>query len=63
VARYALGEVLQSDVEVVTVTFQTRSALGAEEPWVFEVTDFVRRGEDEHARYERRKRIVSGGEE
>ena len=63
VARYALGEVLQSDVEVVTVTFQTRSALGAEEPWVFEVTDFVRRGEDEHARYERRKRIASGGEE
>jgi len=63
VARYALGEVLQSEVEVVTVTFQTRSALGAEEPWVFEVVDFIRRSEDEHQRHERRQRISSGGGE
>jgi hypothetical protein len=61
VARYALGEVLKSDVEVVTLTFQTRTALGAEEPWVFEVTDFVRRSEDEHRRVERSHRIAAGG--
>lgn len=62
VARYALGQVLESELEVVSVTFRTRASLGAEEPWVFEVVDFVRRSEDEHLRFERNQRIAKQGE-
>ena len=58
VARYALGQVLGSTIEVVTVTFRTRSALGAEEPWVFEVIEFERRTEDEQLERDRTRKVV-----
>lgn len=61
VERYALGQSLESAVEVVTVTFRTRSTLGAEEPWVFEVVEFVRRTEDEQVAHERSRQVVQGG--
>lgn len=62
VARYALGQVLESTTEVVTVTFRTRSALGAEEPWVFEVIEFERRTEDEQLELDRSRRVVQAEE-
>lgn len=58
VARYALGQVLESTVEVVTVTFRTRTALGAEEPWVFEVIEFERRAEAEQLERDRTRKVV-----
>jgi hypothetical protein len=58
VARYALGQMLESSLEVVTVTFRTRTTLGAEEPWVFEVIELVRRTEDEQIQFERTQQVV-----
>jgi hypothetical protein len=58
VARYALGQMLESSLEVVTVTFRTRTTLGAEEPWVFEVVELVRRTEDEQLQFERTQQVV-----
>lgn len=60
VERYALGTVLEGTTEVATIVFRTRSTLGAEEPWVFEVIEFVRRTEDEESAYERTQKVVQG---
>ena len=60
VERYALGAPLEATTEVATIVFQTRSALGAEEPWIFEVTDFVRRTEQEELAHERTQKVVQG---
>lgn len=61
VQRYALGTALEDTTEVVTLTFRTRSTLGAEEPWVFEVVDFVRRTTTEQETFERSQQVVRGG--
>ena len=44
------------------MTFRTRTALGAEEPWVFEVIEFERRTEDEQLELDRSRRVVQAEE-
>lgn len=58
IERYALGRALDSSVEVITVQFRTRSSLGADEPWIFEVVEFVRRTEAEQLQLEQTRRVV-----
>jgi hypothetical protein len=59
VARYALGQALDSSIEIVTVTFRPRSSLGAEEPWIFEVVELARRTETEQLQFERTQQVVA----